>query len=163
MIAALLECPANTRVLEDLDGLLVITSLFKSRQTSREVKLKLVEFLYFYLGAETAADAQGSTKSAGNTEVLGGRGKELLGAFRKEGEGRRDSQTIGGPVGGGRLGGAGDGGEEAQTKTPEEKQALLGRYLSNVQDLVDDMRDAHTQSDVSGLLSGSGGMSPVRA
>lgn len=144
------------------------------------MRLKLVEFLYFYLGAETSLDAQGggakggkggASKSAGNTEVLGGRGRELLGAFRKEGgalgEGRRESQTVGGPVGGGLGGGVGGGDEgEAQTKTPEEKQALLGRYLSNVQDLVDDMRDAQAQSAVGGLLSrggGGGGGSPVRA
>ena len=154
-------------MLEDLDGLLVVTSLFKSRQTSREVKLKLVEFLYFYLGAETGADAdaaKGGSKSAGNTEVLGGRGKELLGAFRKEGDGRRDSQTVGGPVGGA-VGLGGSGEEQAvRTRTPQEKQSLLGRYLSNVQDLVDDMREAQAQSAAGGLLSGAGGgLSPARA
>ena len=31
---------------------------------------------------------------------------------------------------------------EPGTKTTEEKQALLGRYLSNVEDLVEDLRES---------------------
>ncbi|OAR00553.1 hypothetical protein LLEC1_07019, partial [Akanthomyces lecanii] len=53
LVVALIDVPGNTRVFEGLDGLLTVTSLFKSRSTSREVKLKLVEFLYFYLMPET--------------------------------------------------------------------------------------------------------------
>lgn len=148
----------------------MVTSLFKSRQTGREPKLKLVEFLYFYLSAETAdADhthtrgRKGESKSAGNTEVLGGRGRELIGAFRKEEKDRRESATVGGPVGGVVGLGGGDGGEGmAKTRTPEEKQGLLSRYLGNVQDLVDDMRDASHSQAVGGLLSRPT-VSPVRA
>jgi hypothetical protein len=168
LTAALLDRPANTRVFESLDGLLVVTSLFKSRNVGRETKLKLVEFLYFYLGAERAE--RGSSKSAGNTEVLGGRGREVMGAFRREGggEGRELSQTVGvgGPVGG-VLGMEVEGVDgEVKTRTPEEKQALLGRYLTNVQDLVEDMREAR-QSEVLGMGRGGllsrGNVSPVRA
>src|SRR5204862_4370398 len=53
LVTALLDSPANTRTFEELDGLLTITSLFKLHATSREVKLKVVEFLYFYLMPET--------------------------------------------------------------------------------------------------------------
>ncbi|UKZ75226.1 hypothetical protein TrVFT333_002901 [Trichoderma virens FT-333] len=53
LVVALIDTPNNTRTFEGLDGLLTVTSLFKSRATSREVKLKLVEFLYFYLMPET--------------------------------------------------------------------------------------------------------------
>ena len=34
------------------------------------------------------------------------------------------------------------GGLMAGTKTTEEKQGLLGRYLSNVEDLVEDLRES---------------------
>ena len=34
----------------------------------------------------------------------------------------------------------GDGFEVAGTKSTEEKQVLLGRYLNNVEDLVEDLR-----------------------
>lgn len=37
---------------------------------------------------------------------------------------------------------SGSGGGEGETKTTDEKQALLGRYLSNVEDLVEDLRDS---------------------
>ncbi|KAL9133101.1 MAG: hypothetical protein Q9175_005724 [Cornicularia normoerica] len=53
LVTTLLATPANTRTFETLDGLLTVTSLFKSRGTSREVKMKVVEFLYFYLMPET--------------------------------------------------------------------------------------------------------------
>lgn len=32
--------------------------------------------------------------------------------------------------------------EEGRTKTTEEKQGLLGRYLNNVEDLVEDLRES---------------------
>ncbi|KOS21613.1 Cell division control protein 14 [Escovopsis weberi] len=53
LVVALIDTPSNARAFEGLDGLLTITSLFKSRSTAREVKLKLVEFLYFYLMPES--------------------------------------------------------------------------------------------------------------
>lgn len=93
-----------------LDGLLTVTSLFKSRGTSREVKMKVVEFLYFYLMPETP--------------VLNGAGGGLH---------RSPSKRMGGGEGGGR---------QAGTKTTEEKQGLLGRHLSNVEDLVEDLRES---------------------
>ncbi|ETN43905.1 uncharacterized protein HMPREF1541_11036 [Cyphellophora europaea CBS 101466] len=160
LTASLIDHPANTRLFEDLDGLLVVTSLFKSRQSSREVRTKGVEFLYFYLGAEERESQKREAKSAGNTEVLGGRGREVLSAFRKEEQanaaGRRESATVGGPVGGGGTTGFGDG--ALKIKSSEEKQAMLGRYMGNVQDLMDDMREAQAGG---GLLS-RGSVSPVR-
>ena len=32
--------------------------------------------------------------------------------------------------------------EDEETRTTEEKQALLGRYLNNVEDLVEDLRES---------------------
>ena len=95
---------------ETLDGLLTVTSLFKSRGTGRDVKMKVVEFFYFYLMPETSAERE-----------LSGGGLQRS-PSKRQGNGAR----IGNPVG---------------TKTTEEKQALLGRYLSNVEDLVEDLRE----------------------
>jgi len=123
LVCALLDNPANTRTFETLDGLLTVTSLFKLRSTSREVKLKLVEFLYFYLMPETPTTF--STSLPGTAIGLQRRGSKL-------GGGGAMSRTVTRGEGGG---GGGD------TKSTEEKQALLGRYLSNVEDLVEDLKE----------------------
>ncbi|KAL4786356.1 cell division protein Cdc14 [Aspergillus varians] len=122
LVTALLDHPANTRTFEELDGLLTVTSLFKQRSTAREVKLKLVEFLYFYLMPETAI----ISTSAPNT------------AFQ-----RSPSKLGGGPVSRGvNVSGAHNGGKgNRDTRTTEEKQSLLGRYLNNVEDLVEDLKE----------------------
>jgi hypothetical protein len=138
LVSTLLSCPANTRTFESLDGLLVVTSLFKSRSTSRDIKLKLVEFLYFYLMPETSPPKpQREIASATNTAVLGGRGRELVAAFER----RRET------VGGGEAGVSETG--DSETRTTEEKQRLLGKHLSNVKDLVEDLREG------GGLFGGS--------
>ena len=92
LVVALIDTPNNTRAFEGLDGLLTVTSLFKSRSTSREVKLKLVEFLYFYLMPETPsipwADQRDSVPA-----MLQRSPSKLAGAFapdgRRRGAGRR--------------------------------------------------------------------------
>ena len=132
LVTSLLDQPQNTRTFEAIDGLLVITSLFKSRSTSREVKLKLVEFLYFYLMPETSAPKMSSSTSATNTAILGGRGKEVIAAFDR----RRETVNV--PEGGG---GAKSSKADGNIRTTEEKQNLLGKHLSNVQDLVEDLRE----------------------
>lgn len=114
LVAALLDHPNNTRAFEDLDGLLTVSSLFKLRATSKEVKMKLVEFLYFYLMAETPAPGYAQENVAGGAAVVGGVA------------GRRGSAMVGGGP---------------ETRTMEDKQELLGRYLSNVDDLVEDLRE----------------------
>ncbi|KAI1764138.1 cell division control 14, SIN component [Hypoxylon sp. FL1150] len=129
LVTALIDTPRNTRTFENLDGLLTVTSLFRSRGTSRDVKLKLVEFLYFYLMPETpsipSAQArpdvpgllQRSPSKLAKAFAFGG------GANNKGGEGARPRS-------------AGDG----ETRTQEDKQALLGRHLNNVDELVEDLR-----------------------
>lgn len=121
----MLDQPQNVRVFEACNGLAVVTSLFKSRTTSRELKMKLVEFLYFYLMPETAGVKQ--TASATNTAVLGGRGKELVAAFDRRRETMSAAESLS----------KGDG----RTRSTEEKQNMLGKHLSNVEDLVEDLRE----------------------
>ena len=127
LVTSLLDQPTNTRTFETLDGLLVITSLFKSRTTSREVKMKLVEFLYFYLMPEIAPTPK-TTTSATNTAILGGRGRELAAAFADH----RRRETINTQSG---------GEPDGKTRSTEEKQNMLSKYLNNVQDLVEDLRE----------------------
>jgi hypothetical protein len=108
-----------------VDGLLVVTSLCKAPTTTREIKQKLTEFLYFYLMPETKL---ATSTSATNTAVLGGRGKELVAAFDVQ---RRETVS----------GSQGSDERHEITRTPSEKQELLGRYFSNVQDIVSGMGD----------------------
>jgi hypothetical protein len=106
-----------------------VTSLFKMRATSREVKLKLIEFLYFYLMPEGPSPALTSVSAP--TTALPQRSPSKVGGG---GGGRAQSRTVNGTGAEGSPYGQG-------TKTMEEKQGLLGRYLNNVEDLVDDLRD----------------------
>lgn len=106
LVTALLATPESTRTFEKMDGLLVVASLFKSRSTSREVKLKVVEFLYFYLMPETPSL---NSSSAGPQRRLSKRVAS------------NDKLFF--------------------TKTTDEKQRLLGQYLSNVSELVQDLKE----------------------
>ena len=92
--------------------------------------MKIVEFLYFYLMPETVHHLPQVSASASNTAVLGGRGRELVAAFERN---RRET-----------FGGVEKAAAEIPglTKTTEEKQRMLGKFLSNVDDLVEDLRDS---------------------
>ncbi|QSZ33001.1 hypothetical protein DSL72_002586 [Monilinia vaccinii-corymbosi] len=126
LVCSLIDTPKNTRTFETLDGLLTITSIFKSRETSRDVKLKLVEFLYFYLMPETPSIP--SSTSSSSLELLSRSPSKASGAMngREEVGGRRRAQS-----------------ESEHTKSLAEKQELLGRYLHNVDDLVADLQESH--------------------
>ncbi|KAI4736959.1 cell division control protein 14 [Aureobasidium sp. EXF-12298] len=106
LVTALLATPESTRTFEKMDGLLTIASLFKSRSTSREVKLKVVEFLYFYLMPESPS---ANSSSAGPQ--------------KKSSKRITTNENI------------------AFSKTTDEKQRLLGQYLSNVNELVQDLKE----------------------
>jgi hypothetical protein len=132
LVCALIDTPQNTRTFEALDGLLTVTSLFKSRSTSREVKLKLVEFLYFYLMPETPSIPSASA-TVSVPAMLQRSPSRLAGAFRATdtGGGRKRADS-----------------ENEVTKNTEEKQALLGRHLNSVDDLVADLRESTPFGDV---------------
>jgi Cell division control protein 14, SIN component len=91
--------------------------------------MKLVEFLYFYLMPETPQVQFQVSASASNTAVLGGRGRELVAAFE-----RNRRETIGGVEKA--------GGDSGKTRNTEDKQKMLGKYLGNVDDLVEDLRES---------------------
>lgn len=104
----------------------------------------VVDFLYFYLGGETAEDSGskgkkegGKAKKAATVDeqvLLGGRGAEVLDAFKREASG-------GETVGAGRVGLEVGGEESTKTRSRKEKEKMLGRYLDNVGDLVEDMEE----------------------
>ena len=90
--------------------------------------MRTLEFLYFYLMPESAGL---STVSAPNTAIVQRSPLKLNNAFAGH------ARTHSGDSGGGM-----DIDFESYTKTMEEKQHLLGRYLSNVADLVHDLHES---------------------
>ncbi|KAI8172313.1 Cell division control protein 14 [Colletotrichum sp. SAR 10_75] len=146
LVVALIDTPLNTRTFEALDGLLTVTSLFKSRSTAREVKLKLVEFLYFYLMPEVPsiprADARASVPAIHQRSP-----SKLAGAFAGGNSTASDAQHYARSRA---------GSESADTLTTEEKQELLGRHLSSVEDLVKDLRTVSQLLNPSHRRRGSG-------
>jgi len=135
-VVAFIDTPSNTRSFERLDGLLAVISLFKRRDTSRDVKMRCMEFLYFYLMPETPsiprADARDSVPA-----MLQRSPSKLVKAF-------------GGGGGGGDTRSRRRAGSESEgTRSMEEKQALLGQHLNNVEDLV---RDLGTSAPFGGVV-----------
>ena len=128
LVTSLLDYPRNTRTFEDIDGVLTVTSLFKSRSTSKEVKMRTLEFLYFYLMPEAAIV---SVASAPNTAILQRSPSKLNNPFAGH------ARTHSGDSSGGM-----DMDDEAETKTTAEKQRLLGQYLNNVDELVQDLQES---------------------
>lgn len=133
LVCALLSTPQNTRTFEALDGLLTVTSLFKSRSTSRGVKLKLVEFLYFYLMPETpemARDGTMDTWRAGDGMMV----------VDEEGGSRREKRQVVFDAATGRR--MVEEEKDDWTRSTEEKTELLGRFLGRVDDLVADLKES---------------------
>ena len=114
VVAALLDCPTNTRLFEALDGLLMVTTLCKARSSSREVKLKAMEFLYFYLMPEAPPAGAGAGDRKSTFSGIGST-RSVSGSVAEE--------------------------DDEDLRSTEEKQRMLGAYLGNVDDLVEDLRD----------------------
>jgi len=135
LVTALLGEPGNTRVFEDVDGLLTLTSLFKSRSTTQEVKMRTLEFLYFYLMPECAPQ---SSSSAPNTAVRPPSSSKLqaLAGHARTHSGETDVDRM-------EIDGTEDetGNGKGARKTTEDKQKLLGKYLNSVAELVRDLRE----------------------
>jgi len=127
-MTALLDCPSNTRTFEAIDGLLTITSMFKSRNTTQDVRMRNLEFLYFYLMPESLPS---SSSSAPNTAILQrspSKLQALAGHARTHSGDGNDRMDV-------------DDDSMGVTRTTEEKQKMLGRHLNNVADLVRDLRE----------------------
>lgn len=143
LVTALLNNPKATRTFEDVDGLLSIKDLARSEEVPQSVKMRVMEFLYFYLmpeaplpssaerngtavrikrGGEEVDDSQGGvslySNGTGGSFMEGGRGYD--------GEGLKADRSI---------------------KSSREKQRLLAQYLNNVDDLVEDLRESNLFED----------------
>ncbi|KAI0472888.1 putative cell division control protein [Xylariaceae sp. FL0804] len=139
LVTALIDTPQNTRAFENLDGLLAVTSLFRSRGTSRDVKLRSIEFLYFYLMPETP--------SIPSVAAVGRNGADTLPLNllqRSPSKLAKAFSSLAGPLSSSddSTGGRGRGGDDdGPIRSQEEKQALLGRHLNHsVDELVKDLR-----------------------
>lgn len=130
LVAALLDNPPNTRTFEEVDGLLTVTSLFKNRGTAKDVRMKTLEFLYFYLMPETPP-AVVAAVSAPNTAVVQ-RSKFDRGYVPAH------ARTHSGDI----EMGVDEDEEDFGTRSMGEKQRLLGEYLSNVAELVQDLTES---------------------
>ncbi|KAI5861273.1 cell division control 14, SIN component [Durotheca rogersii] len=139
LVTALVGAPRNTRTFEALDGLLTVTSLFRSRATSRDVKLKLVEFLYFYLMPEQPAAPGASARRRGSLPALLLHQRSPSRLSRAFPFGALGNLSSAAAAAAARPGSA-SGAVVAETRSQEEKQALLGRHLRSVQELVEDLR-----------------------
>ena len=112
LVTALLATPQNTRIFEHMDGLLTVTTLFKDEETTQSVKVKLLEFLYFYLMPEMPVSGPQRSPSKLATPLS-----------------RRNSGDDSG------------GASKKYTKSQAEKQHMLGKYISNVDSLVEDLQE----------------------
>nr|POE75597.1 cell division control protein 14 [Quercus suber] len=142
LVTALLDCPANTRCFEKVDGLLTITSLFKSRGTTTDVKMRTLEFLYFYLMPEAAPT---NSSSVPNAAVQ--RSPSKVDAYARHARTHSgDNESRGMEL---------DAEAELTkvTKTTNEKQRLLGKYLNNVAELVHDLQESATFSATVGTAT----------
>ncbi|KAF2635254.1 cell division control 14, SIN component [Massarina eburnea CBS 473.64] len=119
LVTALLATPPNTRMFEHMDGLLTVTSLFKDEETTQGVKVKLLEFLYFYLMPEAPV----SSVSTPTTAIHHPRSPLD----------RRSSMASGDDNG---------GTTKKNIRPQEEKQHMLARYLNNVEALVEDLKES---------------------
>ncbi|KAI9795990.1 MAG: hypothetical protein M1833_006566 [Piccolia ochrophora] len=136
LVVALLDQPSNTRAFESLDGLLAVTSLSKQRGTAREVKAKLSEFLYFYLLPETTTTPPPSASSSLSTAFAGQNSSIVSSAGRDRARaGTASSSSLARPKG--PLATA-----NTDTRSTEEKMALLGRHLGNVDDVFRELQAA---------------------
>ncbi|KAK7698702.1 hypothetical protein SLS64_012313 [Diaporthe eres] len=131
LVVALLETPRNTRTFENLDGLLTVSSIFKSRSTARDVKFKTMEFLYFYLMPETPSLPRAGSDGSGAAALLQRSPSKLGRAFNNNNK-RRDGDS-GESV-------AANGVAEDNTLNQLVKQEMLRRHLPNVDELVKDLQ-----------------------
>jgi hypothetical protein len=127
LMTVLLECPRNARTFEGMDGLLTVTSLLKSRGTSKDVRVRAMEFLSFYLMPE---QSENETYESQDTSTVQ----------------RSPSKAAGGLFSHLRTHSNGSGGssmdvdeEIGETRTTREKKAYLERWLGNVDWLVQDL------------------------
>ncbi|KUI74072.1 Cell division control protein 14 [Cytospora mali] len=140
LVVALLETPLNTRTFENLDGLLTVSSIFKSRSTARDVKFKTMEFLYFYLMPETPSVLVDGDAAAAAGGLLQGRPSSRLGKAAAAAAAASSSSSSSKRNDGERPGSAEGKPGEGGTLNQQTKQEMLRQHLPNVDELVKDLQ-----------------------
>lgn len=127
LMTVLLECPRNARTFEDMDGLLTVASLLKSRGTAKDVRVRAMEFLSFYLMPEAAETEAREAQDVATVQ-------------------RSPSKSAAGFILHSRTSSTESGGSSmdvdertGETRTTGEKKAYLERWLGNVDWLVQDL------------------------
>ncbi|KAK4241633.1 hypothetical protein C8A03DRAFT_40988 [Achaetomium macrosporum] len=153
LVVALLDMPQNMRVFEQLDGLLTVTSLFKSRETGREVKFRLTEFLYFYLTPETPSipRAEARMSAGGGPGLLQRSPSKLAKVFGGGGGGGGKERPATSGSTAASDSGNGNGNGNGVTLSVEAKKQFVDRYLPGVVDEL--LKDLDTYKPFGGVLS----------
>jgi hypothetical protein len=127
LMTVLLECPRNARTFEDMDGLVTVASLLKSRGTSKDVRVRAMEFLSFYLMPE-AADTEASEAHEIST-VQRTPSKSPAGFMIHARTNSTDSSGSSMDI----------DDDSGETRSTHEKKAYLEKWLGNVDWLVQDL------------------------
>ncbi|KAK9367212.1 cell division protein Cdc14 [Lipomyces kononenkoae] len=111
------NCANAFKTFEALDGLESICTLFKRKDTEKEVKLRILEFLFFYLIPEPQATQPSSSPHRAKIKNT-----------PPGDSGWSDSSDV--------------SGNGHHIRTTQEKQHMLRKYLSNVDSLVNELRQS---------------------
>ncbi|CCG82207.1 Cell division control protein 14 [Taphrina deformans PYCC 5710] len=133
LVSALVDRPGNLRTFEQVGGLRSISDLFLHGQTAHQVKVKLLEFLYFYLIPEIPEESDGGREAEDEGIV---RARNTNGTVQSTVRVRQHSRE---PAEDSRARVVGGG--SSVRKTTEEKQRMLGHYFSNIDALVRDLNE----------------------
>ena len=130
LMSVMLECPRNARTFEEMDGLLTVASLLKSRGTAKDVRVRAMEFLSFYLMPE-AAEPEAAAEAIEGHDMATVQRTPSKSASGNVAHSRTRSNESTGSM---------DVDEEVgTTRTTKEKKAYLERWLGNVDWLVQDL------------------------
>ncbi|KAM0714457.1 hypothetical protein Q7P37_010244 [Cladosporium fusiforme] len=127
LLTVMLECPRNARTFENMEGLLTVASLLKSRGTAKDVRVRAMEFLSFYLMPEATAaseereDIDTATVQRIPNKSAGGLASHSRTSSNESGSSMDVDDEMG------------------TTRSTEEKKAYLERWLGNVDWLVQDL------------------------
>lgn len=146
-VSALVDRPDNLRVFEECHGLEAISKVFKDPKSSHTVKVKVLEFLYFYLIPETPPsgdphDVDVSSVDSQQTTVFHG-GDTIRPAKTGNGAGigvattRRHSREPATHT----EDATSDDEQQPTWRTTTEKQAMLGKYFNNIDALVTSLNE----------------------
>lgn len=128
LLTVLLECPRNARTFENMDGLLTVASMLKSRGTAKDVRVRAMEFLSFYLMPE-AAPASEEERDEHDTDTVQRIPSKAVGGLQSHS--RTSSNESGSSMD--------VDNEPGMTRSTAEKKAYLERWLGNVDWLVQDL------------------------